>query len=187
MQRATRFLLPLLSGAFLVSLATCGKIDRFKITESSTTSVQGASILENFVGDIGFGGFLNMDISQNAELKNQGVKKSQIDSVFLSSLTLTITDPPQGQDFGFIDSLKFFVESEGLDRKLIASGGPFDAGLTTIGLNVENVDLADYAAAPAMKITTEVNGRRPAKTTSIKGDIVLDVDVNVSGALGCGG
>lgn len=172
--------------AFLIGLITCDSVDNFTITESSTTTIEGATLLEQLVGDLGFGGFLNMDVSQNEELKNQGVERNQIDSVFVQSLTLTITDPPDGQDFTFIESLAFYVEAPGLDRKLIASGGPFEAGLKTVGMNVENVDLADYAAAESMDITTEVDGRRPDNTTTIRADIVLDVDVNVGGAL-CGG
>ncbi|OGQ90355.1 MAG: hypothetical protein A2289_26415 [Deltaproteobacteria bacterium RIFOXYA12_FULL_58_15] len=173
--------------ALILAAITCGDIDKFTIEESSSTTIQGASLLEQLAGDLGFGGFLNMDISQNQELQNQGVEREQIDSVHIQSLTLTITDtPPEGRDFTFIDNLEFFVESQGLERKLIASGGPFAAGLTTVGLEVENVDLAPYAAAESMNITSEVTGRRPSKETTIDGKIVLEVDVNVSGAL-CGG
>ena len=164
---------------------TCGKLDTFDISQKSSASIQGASILEQLVGDIGFGGFLNMDISQNEELKNQGVKKNQIDSVHLKTVTLTITDPPSGRDFTFVESLKFYVESEGLERKLIASGGPFESGLTTVGLNIEDVELSSYAAAPSMNITTEATGRRPSQNTTIEATLALTVDVNVSGAL-CG-
>lgn len=173
----------LLTSILLTALA-CGGLDTFTITEESTATIQG-SILGQLVSDLGFGGFLSMDLSQNETLANQGVSREQIDSVFVRSLTLTITAPPSGQDFTFLDSLEFYVEAPGEPRRLIASGGPFQAGLTTVGLDLENVDLAPYAAAESMSITTEASGRPPAQDTTIQAQIELEVDVNVDGAL-CG-
>ena len=169
----------------LAALGACGGLDTFDIAESSAATIQGASILEQIVGDVGFGGFLNMDISQSEEFKNQGVEKNQIDSVRLKTLTLTITNPPSGQDFTFLESLKFYAEAEGLARTLIATGGPFAAGSSSVGLDVEDVELAPYASAPSMNVTTEATGRRPGQDTTVDAAIVLTVDANVSGAV-CG-
>ena len=166
---------------------TCGGIDNFTITEESQATIDsGIPVVGDLLGDLGFGGFLKMDISQNEELKNQGVKREQIDSVKIESISLTITSPDDGsQDFTFLDDLEFYVDADGLDKKLIASGANFAAGLTTIGLDVEDVELAPYAAADSMDITTEARGSPPDQDTTILGTIKLNVDVNVSGALGC--
>lgn len=176
--------LPRLAATAILTLLACGSLDTFTIRESATTTVQGSSVLGTALGVVGFDGFIGLDLSSNETLQNQGVERSDIDSVFVRQLTLTITDP-SGEDFQWLDSIAFYAEAEGLDRVRIASGGPFEAGLSTIGLNVENVNLADYVAAPAIDITTEATGRPPAQDTTVEAEIELDVDVNVSGAL-CG-
>lgn len=176
----------LLNGVLLLGLVGCGSVGQVSITETATTTIEKATILEQLVGDMGFGSFLNMDISQNQELENQGVERNQLNSVHVRSLELTITDPADGQDFTFIESLAFYAEADGLDRALIASGGPFDAGAKAVNLDVEAVDLADFAAAPSMDITIEVEGRRPDQTTTVRCDLVLDVDFNIGGFLGGG-
>ena len=43
----------------LVSLATCSNIDNFEITETSETTLAGATMFERLIGDLGFGDWLN--------------------------------------------------------------------------------------------------------------------------------
>lgn len=167
-----------------VSLAMCSSLDTISISETSQSTIPQGSVLEQFVGDLGFGEFFEMDLSQNQELRNQGVEKHQIDSVYLTSLELTITTP-QDADFTFIDTLEFYVESEGLPRQRIAYGGPFDVGVNTVSLSLDDVDLANYVAAATMQVTTEAEGRRPAEDTTISAALGFAVDVNVGGAI-CG-
>lgn len=167
-----------------LSLATCDGLDTFHIGESSESVIPKGTLLEQFAGDLGFGGFLNMDLSQNQELKNQGVEKHQVDSVYMTALTLTITSPA-GSDFTFIDELEFYVASEGLPTVRIAHGGPFTAGEGAVSLELDDVDLAPYVTADSMNITSDATGRRPAEDTTIRGDMAFAVDVNVGGAL-CG-
>ena len=68
---------------------------------------------------------------------------------------------------------------------LIAKGGPFQAGLTEVGLTVDDVELKPYVASQTMQVTTKVSGHAPQNTTTIKATVVVDVDVNVGHAL-CG-
>ena len=170
----------------LLLVVRCAGLDTFEVNESADSTIQGATILENLVGDIGFSGFLDMDIAQSTELQNQGVERHQIDAVHVTALSLTITDPPSGQDFTFLDSLEFYVEAPSVSRQRIAFGGPFAAGAARIELQLDDIDLAPYAAAPSMSITTEATGRRPSQTVTISAAMTLLVDVNVGGAL-CGG
>ena len=169
----------------LVPLATCSGVDNFRITESSESSISGATIVEILLGDLGFGDWLNLDITQNETLANQGIERHQLDSVHLYSLTLDIIDGHPEQDFSFIETIRFYVESPGLESKLIAQGGPFVDGLTSVGMDLEPVNLASYAGAESMTITTDVTGRRPDRRTTLKAEIVLSVDVSVAGIL-CG-
>lgn len=164
----------------LIGLSACGA-DVINIKESAETKVDGASIFERFVGDMGFGDFINMDLSQNSELKNQGISKDQIDSVKLSDFTLTITAPESGQDFSFLESLIFSVEAADLPRAKVAEGGPFADGATSVTLNVQDLELAPYVSAAKMDITSEVTGRRPNNTTTIRADLGFRVNVSVLG------
>jgi len=68
---------------------------------------------------------------------------------------------------------------------MIARGSSFATGLKSVGLEIEPVNLAPYASGDSMTITTDVDGHRPDHETTIKADIVLDIDVNVAGVL-CG-
>jgi hypothetical protein len=94
---------------------------------------------------------------------------------------LRVVDPP-GQDLSFVDEVEFFVEAEGLERRRIASGGPFAEGETSAALVRDDVQLAAYAAAPALSITAEATGQRPPEETTVEAVVRLSVDVNVTGA-----
>jgi hypothetical protein len=168
-----------------IGFVTCHGLDRFTVTESTRSEIMGGGLVEQLLPALGLG-FANFDITQNQTLQNQGVTKNQIDSVKMTRLTLTIIDPPSGQDFRFLDGLTFFVSAPGLERAMIASGGPFPSDARTVELTVEDVELAPYVVADRMDITTEARGRRPRQTTTVEATIVLDVDVNIGGAV-CGG
>ena len=175
-----------LGGLVLLTALTCAGLDTFSDEEEADTTIPGASLLEQLVGDIGFGGVANMDLSQSQALQNQGVSRNQIDSVRVTSLALTITSPASGADFTFLNSLSFFVEAPDVARQRIAHGGPFPTGASNMTLDLDGLDLAPYAAASSMSITTEVNGHSPSEATTIHATMDLEIDVNVTGAL-CGG
>ncbi|MAO82287.1 MAG: hypothetical protein VX405_11390 [Myxococcota bacterium] len=170
----------LLSG--MLGLIGCGGLDTFPIEVTSESQVEGGSLIEQWVGDLGFGGFLNLDISSHESLANQGIKPEQIDSVRLTEMRLEITSP-DAQDFTFIESLEFLAEAPELEQKLVAFGGPFTEGESIIILDRTDLELAPYATAETMSITTNVTGRRPPQDTTIKAFLRLDVDVNVTGLL----
>lgn len=52
-------------------------------------------------------------------------------------------------------------------------------------MEILDVELREYAAADSMTITTTATGVTPEEDTTIRASVVLDVDVNVDGALGC--
>ena len=164
----------------LAANSACGA-DVITIEQSSTSQIEAGSIFENFIGDMGFGDFLNMDLSQSDELKNQGVSKDQIDSVKLTNFVLIITAPDSDQDFSFLDSLTFNVEAPNVARKKLAQGGPFADGTRKVTLNVENLELAPYVSAEKMDIISAVSGHRPRHDTTIRADLTFRVDVRVFG------
>ena len=172
-------------GLLLLVLITCGGLNHLTVSQTASATIPGATLLEQFFGDVGFGSLVSFDITQAQELKNQGVKRSQIDSVKLQTLALTITAPANGQDFTFLDSISFFVDAAGQPHKEIARAGPFAQGTRSFNFTLLDVELAPYAAAPSMTFSTAAKGRKPASDTTLEAKVVLGVDVNVGGLL-CG-
>ena len=166
------------------ALTACGGdgLDTFNVDMSSTATIPKGSVLEQLAGGLPFSGeFTNFDISESQDFQNQGVKKSEIDSVRLAKLELVITSPATGQDFTFLQDLEFYVEAQGLERKRVARAGPFEPGQKTVTMALDGVELAAYVAAPAMSLTTEANGKRPNNDTTLQAKTRLRIDVNVAG------
>jgi hypothetical protein len=164
-----------------VPLATCGSLTRFGVSAEGQAVVSRGTPLETLLGQLGFEDFATFDITQQEEFRNQGYKRSQIDSVKLQRILLSIDDPP-GQTFDFLDRIAFFAESDGLARVEIARLDPIPRGSNEIDLEILDVDLADHATAESMSIVTEASGRRPEDDTTISAVVDLEVDVNVTAA-----
>jgi hypothetical protein len=162
----------------------CSNLDNVIITKSANTTIQGGSPL-NILDELGFVEFGSIDISDEQEFKNRGFDIDDVDSVKVDSLTLDITAPASGQDFEFIDHIAFYAVAEDGRRELIAEGGPFQAGLRSVGLDVTDVNLKDYAKAGSFSLGTEVDGNDPDNTTTLRATVALNVDVAV-GHLICG-
>lgn len=182
MKTNIRFFSHSLPFCFAFALAACGGLDTFTIEQTAQTTVSGASILEQLAGDLGFDDLATFDVTENETLANQGVTKNQIDSVTISTLSLRVLSPMDG-DFTFLDSLEFFVSSGDMQTERIASGGPFAMGDSEVFMNIDMVELVPYATADSMMITTQVEGRRPDQETQIEARIELLVDVSVTGLL----
>jgi hypothetical protein len=160
-------------------LASCNNIDNFDVDVDAEATIPAASIIDELLGTLSFNALESIDLTQ--ELKNQGVTKDEVDAVHLKSFSLTITAPP-GQTFDFIESISFFVETEGKPKALVAKLDAVPTGKTTIDLTPETaLDLAPYVVAPSMRMTTSVKGKRPKEQTTVAAHVVFDVDVNVPG------
>ena len=165
------------------SAITCSNLDNVSVPADGQTTIPG-SVLGGLLGPVGFLGFSDIDVSEAQEFRNQGYSKDQIDSVRLEVFTLAIT-APQGGNFDFLSEVSFFAESEGLPRVEIARINPVPRGASALELEILDVELRDYAVADSMTITTTATGVTPDEDTTISAHLVLDVDVDVSGALGC--
>ncbi|GAB4510343.1 MAG: hypothetical protein Tsb0020_27450 [Haliangiales bacterium] len=172
--------------AMLGAIATCDSLDNVTLVVRDESVVPRRSVLEELLGSISFAGLDNFDISETQEFENQGYSKDQLDSVRLERFSLIITDPlgePEDINFDFLSSIRFYVETEGLPRLLIAELDPIPTEVQDIDLDViPGVELQPYAIAPSMQITTSVNGMRPAQETTILAEVTFDVDIAVSTA-----
>jgi len=164
-----------LLGFFL--LVACSKLLTIRVEEESTTVVEQGTLLEEVVGDLGFDGFLALQIAESTELQNQGVEPGDIKEVFVEELVLE-----GDHELSFIESLEFYVEADGLPRERIAHQDNFPDGETVVTLELDSVDLTEYVVAESMDITTEVAGTRPDEDTEVTGRIVLSVGVTAKGA-----
>lgn len=174
--------LPLLALFVASACADAQGIDDFDITRSAEAVIQG-SLLTQVLTPLGFAGLSDMQLSNAQEMANQGVKPHQIDSVKLKLLRLRVTKPASGQDLTFLKRVKFYAESKGLEKKLVAQGGPFAAGTTQADLQLLGTELKPYVTAASMSLTTEVEGHAPGQDTTLQATVTLRVDVDVSGAI----
>lgn len=165
-----------------VLASTCSDLDNIDVGATGTATIPEGTVIDELLGDFAFLGFDGFDISQSQEFRNQGYSRDQIDSVRVAGFTLAIVDPADA-NFDFLDSIRFFVEAEGLPRIEIAVLDPVPVGVAAVELELADAELADYATAESMTITSEASGRRPPAETTIEADVTLDVDVRLSG--GC--
>lgn len=154
-------------------LAGCGPLT-FEVPVESETTVESGGLVGQLLELGSFAGFKGMDLSSSQEFRNQGIDKQHIDSVRMKSFRLEIVDPANAA-FGFLDSIEFHVESEGLEPKRVAHLLEVPKDATAIDLALDDVDLAPYVTAESMSLTTKVTGRPPTKDTRIHAKVVFDV------------
>ncbi len=169
-----------LAGLVVLSSACTSKLTTIKLKEESTTTVDKATALELLLGDMGFGKFASMDITQSETLANQGVEPGDIVDVRLSEFTLTVTSPEDGH-LGFIESFDVYVVAPDLPEVLIASYDDFGDDPTMVEMELPDVDLTDYATSQSMTFTIDAAGNRPEVDTEIEAAITLDVGVTLQG------
>ena len=157
----------------------CSNADNFDVPVDAEATIPAATIIDQLLDPVSFGALESIDFTQ--ELKNQGVSKSDVDSVHLDSFALAVK-APAGQTFDFIQSISFSVETSGQPKAVVAKLDSVPKGATTINLTAEKgLELAPYVVAPSMRMTTSVQGKRPMQETKVAAHLVFDIDVNVTG------
>jgi len=158
-----------------------GALTHIEIGGKDRVKVNGGNILEDLLGDLGFDGFTNLNITSNKKLKNQGVEPGDISSTQLISFELEVLEPDNG-DLSFFDSFDVYVKSPGLDPVLIARADDFERGQRVMSFEVMDVDLTEYVVSESMTITTDIVANSPEDDTVLRGSYLLDVGVTLQGA-----
>jgi hypothetical protein len=141
--------------------------------------VPAATIVDQLLGTLAFAGFNQIDLTE--QFQNQGVNKSEVSSVVLSSMTITIQSP-QGETFDFLESVAFFASADGLPEVEIAHLDMVPRSIGTLNLDIEpGVELAPYVVAPSMNIRTQISGSEPSQDTTLGAHVVFDADANLPG------
>ncbi len=166
----------------LALLSGCGTSIYIEHTAKGSSTVQGSpfgGVLNVFPA---LTGFSSIKLTDSQELKNQGVTKDDVKSVKVKKLTLRVASPNNG-DFSWLQSIKFYAESngrkdliaqkEGVDKLGLKSPNPqFDCDLT-------DAELKPHVVAESMAITTEAVARVPSQDTTIEATVVLGIDAVV--------
>ncbi|MBA2322131.1 MAG: hypothetical protein H0V89_13375 [Deltaproteobacteria bacterium] len=166
--------------AGIAALACGGKLFTIGIDGTAVTVVQEGTIVEAFLGELGFEELATVEIADSEELANQGVEPGDIREVVLTDFVLT-AKMPQGADLSFLDRVDVFVEGPGLPRVLIATSSSFPAGQAEVVFEVTEADITDYATAEFLTVTTEAEGRSPDQDTTIEAFYLIDVGVTAQG------
>jgi hypothetical protein len=164
--------------ALSLAATACDGIDNFDVDASGRASVEARTLIDDLIGLVPFEGLGQVDFEQ--EFRNQGVSEEDVDSVVVKSFVLTI-ESPASQTFDFLDRIAFFASAEGLPEVRLASADGIDPAARRLDLAVDEVELKPYATAARMTIRTEVTGERPEEATTLRADVVFDVDVTVPG------
>lgn len=170
-----------LLGVLLVGLGGCqARLGTLRVEDTVTTTVEAGTLLETLVGDLGFGEWLDMDVTQAAELQNQGVEPGDITEVRLEAFTLTAT-APEGADLAFLESMSLSVEAPDLDRAQVASASGFPEGQPSVTFDLDDVDLTPYALSQSMSLVTDVTGHRPGVDTEVTAAYTLAIGFTAQG------
>lgn len=161
----------------LALLPACGLLT-FDVPVESETTVESGGLVGQLLELGSFAGFKGMDLSSTQAFRNQGVDKQHIDAVRMKTFRLEILDPESGT-FGFLDSIEFHVESEGLEPRRVAHLLEIPKDARVLDLALDDVDLAPYVTAESMSLTTKVTGRPPTQDTQIGATVVFEVDVKL--------
>ncbi|MCA9717824.1 MAG: hypothetical protein H6713_00850 [Myxococcales bacterium] len=168
-------------GLTLLAGSCQGTLTTIELERSALAEVPAATLVETLIGDLGLSEFSMLDITTAEEIQNQGAEPGDIKDVTLGAFTLSTTSP-EGADLSFIDSIEVYVASEGLERRRVAHRDAFPEGQSSVELELDEVDLTDYAVSAAMTFELEAGGQRPEDATGLRADVVVLVGVTVQGA-----
>jgi hypothetical protein len=163
----------------ILTLLACG-LTTISIDESAQTEVPKATIAELILGDMGFGDFVSMDLTESSELANQGVEPGDVEDVRLTYMELEAMTP-EGSDLSFFNEMRIFVEAPELDRQELAWSEDFPEGESTVVFTLEEVDLTPYAVSQSMTFDIEVDAARPEDDTVVEARFGVDVRVTGQG------
>jgi hypothetical protein len=173
--------LGLLLAFFAASACADGtSLDNFDVEISEQTVAPGATPLDLLLNSFPqLDAFTGFDLSQQQDFKNSSYTPRDVDSVTLTSFTLSAVDPPT-QDLSFLGSMTLFLETKGLPRKEIARCERFPEGQTRAVFQTSPDDLKDYVLATESTLTVDVkDSKRPQQDTTLQVDAIFDVDVKV--------
>ncbi|MFP2959805.1 hypothetical protein ACLEPN_18705 [Myxococcus sp. 1LA] len=126
--------------------------------------------------------FAGMDFDKNQDFKNQGIRKSEVTSVKVDSLTLKVLSP-NDQDLTFLDSVEFYARVGDREERIASRLDVAQLDLRppnpVLSLRVDNVELQPYVSAPSMSIIIRGRGRMPEREVRLQAVVKLQVETGL--------
>lgn len=184
-----------------IGLLACEQLTTLVVPAESEIEVPGVNLLGGnpLVPDQVFpAGLLSEALAQSISqsIDTAGANKDAVDSLKLSKLTLTVTEPDEGnrqvRGLGFIETLTINVGAEGVEPVVAAAseGGAFDGepGPVQYDMPTTDAELVEiFKAGDAMEMTADLEPSDPPTfATTVKFQTEVTIQVNVVGALSGG-
>ncbi len=131
-------------------LVNCDKIDEltmFSIDYDTQVTIQ-SNVGINLPFDV-----FTPDTETNSEstFESNDTRKDLIEEIKLTKLQLKIASPNDA-DFSFLESIEVYISAEGLSEVKIASKTSIPETVTSLDLDVVDVDLKDYIKKDSYKL-----------------------------------
>lgn len=143
--------------SLIVALSGCQKLFNFTYFNMEFNEY---AVIKSAVGaNLPFN-FLTPNIETNADsvFESNDSRKKYIEEIILEELQLTITSPSNG-DFSFLENIKIYITSEGIEESLIAWSDNITSEAKVINLTTTNADLQQYIKADrfSLKVSVETD------------------------------
>jgi hypothetical protein len=158
----------------LFSTANCSGIDNVQVSREGSGTLP-ARMPEDSASTLP--ALFSMKVATDEE--GSQVNPDQIDRLYLDELILESESERRGDDFGLLDEIDVYIETDDMDPILVAHGGPFEAGETRIELETTGVDISNYLRSDEITVSTRAKGKLPRQEMDIAAKAVFTVDVNV--------
>lgn len=114
--------------------------------------------------------------------QDEGIESAWIESIKLNSLIITITSP-QGEDFGFLESISIYMNTNGEPEVLIADKVPVPEGAgNSLQLEVKGADLYPYISQNDFTLRTSVTtDETVTQDIDFRADMVVEVKATIPG------
>ncbi len=149
----------------------------FDVPISAETLVTEGSLLEEILGDFGFGELADLDIEGTSEFENEDVRREQVVTARLTVLNLSIK-APQGANFDWLDSVAFSVAADGEEDAPVGDK-TIDNGLAAFACDLDDVDLSPYIRASSMAVTTQADAIHPPQDTTVQVDLNFSITAEI--------
>jgi hypothetical protein len=169
----------LLSAWACLALAACTPASFETELKGETTVPAGppGAVLNAFPPIASFAG---LDFNQNQDFKNQGVTKTDVNSVHPKSLELRLVSPSDA-DFTFLDTLEFYAKAGDQEKRIAHKQDISRLALRTpnpvLRMEVDDAELQPFIAAPSMSIIVRGKGRMPEQEVRLQAVLVLQMKV----------
>jgi hypothetical protein len=119
-------------------------------------------------------------------LADRGIDEGDVSEITIVGLTIEVVDShdESGVDLTFLDSLELWVSADGVREQKLAGATRFLAGVTSVELVSDPVDLAPFALASGMSIRTVADGWPPEIDTTLRATVHVEVGLTAEGLLG---